>query len=85
MKYVLGRSWHSILTTTRTGAVLTRCGRRYAVEGTLSGPLDAEGTPQEVHATSDTLPMGDKSCELCLRMAIRNGEALDVDNDVVPG
>lgn len=46
-------SWHSILTYTRAGSILTRCGRL------IPGPK---------HKVDDQLPLNAKSCESCLRL-----------------
>jgi hypothetical protein len=46
-------SWHVFVTFTRAGRVLLRCGRSFA------GQSDME--------QSDTLPLGERSCENCLR------------------
>jgi hypothetical protein len=65
MSWVLIRSWHAISFFDRGGAARTRCGRRVAVQGTItSGP----GGPSEVRPTADELPLGEKSCETCLRL-----------------
>lgn len=53
------RSWHSFLTYTRSGSVLTRCGRL------IPGPD---------HQLADALPLDERSCESCLRLAARDGE-----------
>jgi hypothetical protein len=52
-------SWHSLMTYTRAGGALTRCGRF------VPGP-----NPRVV----DALPLDERSCESCLRLAIRDGE-----------
>jgi hypothetical protein len=71
MSYVKIRSWHAITFFDRGGAARTRCGRRVAVQGTItSGP----GGPTEVRATADELPLGDKSCETCLRLRAKDVE-----------
>lgn len=77
MSYVLIQSWHSIASYDRGGAAQTRCGRRVVVEGTIaSGPgIDAS----EVHLTSDELQLGDRSCETCLRLSVRDVEKPDRD------
>lgn len=64
-------SWHSLLTFTRAGSVLTRCGRL------IPGGPD--------HRLSDSLPLDERSCEVCLRLALHDGEAVgDVPGDSVP-
>jgi hypothetical protein len=62
------RSWHSIRTWTRTGAILTRCGR-------LVGPGQA---------IADGLPLDERSCETCLRLTAHDEDILATENDVVP-
>ena len=52
MKYVRSRSWHVVLTPTRM----------FHTYRTLCGRTLV------TRATSPTLPLGDKSCETCLRM-----------------
>lgn len=52
-------SWHSMLTFTRNGSVLTRCGRL---------------VPGPDQRLSDSLPMGEKSCETCWRLLAHDGE-----------
>lgn len=56
-------SWHSILTFTRNGSVLTRCGRL------VPGPN---------HTLDDEMPLGQRSCESCLRLEAHD-RARDVD------
>ena len=61
--YVRIRSWHVIKTWTRVpGRALTLCGRQ--VDTLVETPHGGEG-----HATAPGLPLGDKSCESCLRLA----------------
>jgi hypothetical protein len=57
------RSWHSIRTYTRVGSILTRCGR-------LIGPD---------HQIVDVLPLGERSCESCLRLVAHDGERAELD------
>jgi hypothetical protein len=61
-------SWHLIRTYTRTGAILTRCGR-------LVGPD---------HEIVDALPFDGRSCESCLRLAVHDEDIRATENDVVP-
>ncbi len=59
MSYVKwpGASWHVVRTYTRTGAVLTRCGRFL---------------PNPLRELSESLPLDGSSCETCLRFAARD-------------
>jgi hypothetical protein len=66
MSYVLIRSWHLIVGTDRGGVVRTRCGRRVAVQGTITSGGVGELV---LHPTAPELPLGDRSCETCLRLA----------------
>lgn len=52
-------SWHIILTYTRAGSILTRCGRL------VPGPR---------HILDDHLPLNQKSCESCARLALHDGD-----------
>lgn len=69
-RWVRIRSWHRISHATpgTIDAVTTRCGRSAVVVGTLPGG------PFEVHATAEDLPLGDRSCESCLRLAAHDAE-----------
>jgi hypothetical protein len=58
--YVKMLSWHVVSLTYRSGAVKTRCGLQARVVGTISGS-------GPVRETADSLPLGDKTCESCLR------------------
>lgn len=69
MTYVKIASWHIEAMTFRGGAVKTRCGRTATPVGTLAHPGDG---PIVVHATSDTLPLDERSCETCLRLNERD-------------
>lgn len=67
MRFVRIASWHVIAMTFRGGAVKTRCGRGpLTIDGTLAGG----GT--KVHLTSETLPLGEPSCEICTRLVIHD-------------
>lgn len=57
-------SWHATLTFTRTGSVLTRCGRL------VPGPK---------HTVDDQLPLNEKSCESCLRLEAHDKVAIAND------
>jgi hypothetical protein len=46
-------SWHTMLTYTPAGSILTRCGRL------VKGPT---------HTLDDAIPLDEKSCESCLRL-----------------
>lgn len=68
MSYVRLTSWHRISMTYRSGMVKTRCGR---------GPLGVIGAITSagiVYPTSDSLPMGERSCETCLRLTTHDAE-----------
>lgn len=56
-------SWHVLVGPTRSGYA-TRCGRR----------VDTVTRRSEV---SDTLPLGEPSCETCARLTLRDTEAPD--------
>lgn len=66
--WVLIRSWHRI-TVVIGHMAHTRCGRWVPIVGHLSteggeGPMVA----MEIHATASHLPLGEQSCETCLRL-----------------
>lgn len=69
MSYLKVRSWHRIDRVDDRGWH-TRCGLLV--------------TTEKVPA-SDTIPLDEKSCETCLRLAAHDAEPRNVDNDVVPG
>lgn len=75
MKFVKSRSWHTYAFTSRGGLHKTRCG------------LWLPGTAP----TSDTLPMDERSCESCLRLAVWDEQNVPNDtpesgeNATVPG
>lgn len=70
--YVKLTSWHIVAFTDRGGALRTRCGRRAGVEGTIAaGP----GWPEEVSPTSEVLPLHERTCETCLRLARSDEDA----------
>jgi hypothetical protein len=58
MSYVRIRSWHRVAPVSRGGLPKTRCGRW----ADLAAPV------------SDELPIGEKSCETCLRLHARDEE-----------
>lgn len=66
MTYVLIRSWHIVEQTSRSGVVKTRCGRSVVPTATTEG---RDGAPVRAYPLSDELPLGDKSCETCLRLS----------------
>jgi hypothetical protein len=69
--YVRIRSWHIASFMDRGGALRTLCGRRARVEGTItSGP----GGPVHVSPTSNAFPLDEKTCESCLRSALKAEE-----------
>lgn len=71
MRWVRIVSWHRIAATYRDGDVGTRCGRmvREVVELTGATEEVIEG-----HVTADFLPLGEKSCESCLRLMAKDGD-----------
>lgn len=76
--YVRMGSWHTLAMTFRSGAVKTRCGRTARVAGTI---VTAPGIPSRVSPTSDALPLGERSCESCLRLTAHDQEPPDVETD----
>lgn len=64
------RSWHRYVTFTRAGTIVARCGRRLL-------DTNVEWT--------DKPPLNEKGCEVCSRLALRDIDPRDVDNDPVPG
>lgn len=71
--YVKIASWHVEAMTYRSGMVKTRCGLLARVEGTLS-KLDTPGVPIRISPTSETLPLGEPSCETCTRLVLHDQE-----------
>jgi hypothetical protein len=70
--YVRIRSWHIASFMDRGGALRTLCGRRARVEGTItSGP---GGHVEHVSPTATALPFREKTCESCLRSALKAEE-----------
>jgi hypothetical protein len=68
MSYLKIGSWHTIARVDDAGW-WTRCGRLV--------------TTQKVPA-SDHLPLGEKSCETCLRLSRADEDRADPTNDAVP-
>lgn len=58
MKYVRIRSWHRVALYSRAGIAKTRCGRWADF-----------AAPQ-----SDGLDLGERSCETCLRLVLKDEE-----------
>ena len=77
MTYVRLKSWHVVGQTLALGVVVTRCGRSARVLGHL--PPGGEVSP-----TADHLPLGDRSCETCLRLTAHDEDAQNVSDDEVP-
>ena len=71
MMYAKVHSWHRIVLTFRSGMVKTRCGLNLVVEGTLSVP---PLVPNIVRPTAEELPLGEPSCESCLRLTAHDEE-----------
>lgn len=71
MSYVKVHSWHSVRFVNRGGAVRTRCGLAVRVKRTIAG---GQGLSPIVRPTSETLPLGEPSCEVCLRLTAHDAE-----------
>lgn len=61
-------SWHLFSTYTRSGSILTRCGR----------------TLDPAQPQSDGIPGHDRSCENCLRYHAMDEARQEIPNDTVP-
>jgi hypothetical protein len=81
--YVKLRSWHIEALTFRSGMIRTRCGLLARVAGTIgTGP----GIPVNVSETAEALPLGERSCETCLRLTLHDEAEIqgDTPGDIAP-
>jgi len=66
--YLKLESWH-VLASVNDAGWRTRCGRVITTEKTQA---------------SDHLPLGERSCESCLRLIARDDDSAETTNDEVP-